>query len=162
MPQNPIKAKLALPLLTAAAVAVACAHAIATSSPRVRYSHRSALNGLTSSQLLKIADAIAARNGDLHPHDVRAVRTTRGAAAEAIWPGTLVGPDSTPVYAITMRGRFTAYNASTPADGAFPTGTVISTVIRAAGRLRSQALDFNLTRRPEPDLSKLGAVQRLG
>jgi hypothetical protein len=60
-----------------------------------------------------------------------------------------------------MRGKFMAYNASTPLDGDFLTGTVISSVIGATGRLRGQGLDANLTKRPEPDLAKLGKVQKI-
>lgn len=158
---RPIKVRLVLSLLIAAAVAVAGAHAFAATSMRVGGRHPSVVGGFTSSELLKIADAIAAENGDRHPRDIEAVRTTRGAAGDVIWPGPLVNSDSTPVYAITMRGKFTAYNASTPDDGDFPTGTVISAVIGATGRLRGLGLDFNLTRRPEPDLSKLGAVHKI-
>jgi hypothetical protein len=155
-----MKARCVLLLLIAGAVAAAGAHALAATRPRVERSHRPAVGGFTSSHLLKIADAIAAENGDHHPYDIEAVRTARGAAGDVIFPGG-GGSDATPVYAITMRGKFTAYNLSTPLDGEFPTGTVISSVIGATGRLRGQGLDFNLTKRPEPDLSKLGTVQKI-
>jgi hypothetical protein len=156
---NSMKARLVL--LVVAAVAVAGVQAFAATGARVGRVHRPAVGGFTSRQLLKIADAIAAENGDHHPYDIGAVRTTRGAAGDVIWPGPAVDSDPTPVYAITMRGEFTAYNASTPDDGEFPTGTVISSVIGATGRLKGQGLDFNLTKRPEPDLSKLGTVQKI-
>lgn len=147
-----MRTRLVLPLLIAAVVVAAGAHALAATSPRMGRAHRAALGGLTSSQLLKIADAIAAQNGDHHPYDIEAVRTTRGTAGNLIWPGPVKNSDPTPVVVITMRGNFTAYDASTPTDGAYPTGTVISSVIGATGRLRGQGLDGNLTTRPEPKL----------
>jgi hypothetical protein len=160
MRPNHTKARFVLPLLIATAVAVAGAHAVAA-GPRGERSDRPVAGGLRPAQLLKLADAVAVANGDRHPYDIEAVRTTRGAAGAVIWPGAVDDADPTPVYAITMRGRFTAHNASTPLVGESPAGSVISAVIGATGRLRGQGLDFNLTTRPEPDLAELGAVQKL-
>ncbi len=116
--------------------------------------------GLTRAALLAIAESTAARFGDRHPRDIEAVRSTRGAAGGLIWPGAGVGVDRTPVYVITMRGRFTAYYA--PVTGRiFPTGTVISLVVGASGRLRGRELDANLTYRAPPELERLGRVMRL-
>ncbi|HWE11882.1 MAG TPA: hypothetical protein VG365_00140 [Solirubrobacteraceae bacterium] len=154
-----MKGRLVLSLLIVAAVAVAGTDAFAAGRARLGRSHRPADGGFTSRQLLKVADAIAAENGDHHPYDIEAVRTTRGAAGGVIWPGPGVDLDPTRVYVITMRGKFMAYNASTPLDGDLLTGTVISSVIGATGRLRGQGLDANLTKRPEPDLAKLGKIQ---
>lgn len=124
--------------------------------PAPRRRHAGA--GLTAAQLRGMAEHMARLCGDRHPYAIRAVRTTRGAAGRVIWPGAGVRPDRTPVYAITMRGRFAASGGLGPHP---PTGTVITMVIGAAGRLRGDELDFNLTRRPEPDLARLGRVIRL-
>lgn len=158
---KPTRARFVVSLLAAVVVALVGAHALAATEARSKRPRQPAANGLSSARLLAIAEAVARSCGDRHPYDIEAVRTTRGAAGRVIWPGAGVGADPTPVYAITMRGKFTAYTASPP-GGRAPTGTVISIVVGAKGRLKGQELDFNLTRRPEPDLPRLGTVIRLG
>ena len=157
-----MRARLVTSGLATAAVALAGTHALAATAAQSERPPPPAAEGLTSARLLGIAETTAASCGDHHPYDINAVRTTRGAAAQVIWPGAVVGPlDPTPVYAITLRGKFTAYDALIPAGGHPPTGRVISIVVGAAGRLKGQELDFNLTTRPEPHLGSLGPVIRL-
>lgn len=161
-PRRLLALALVAGLMTVVGVGAAISSATAGSRPSTDPHHTAAgADGLTAGRLLEIAERTAGNNGDPHPYEIEAVRTTRGAAGRVIWPGAGDGADPTPVYAITMRGRFTAYQALLPAGAHFPTGTVISIVVAAAGRLRGEILDFNLTTRPEPDLARLGPVVHL-
>jgi hypothetical protein len=162
-----MKSKILKPLRAAAILATASVivltgvRALTASATQPQKVPRPA-DGLTAGQLVAIAKATARRSGDTNPSELEAVRTTRGRAGQLIWPGAGAGSDRTPVYAITMRGKFTAYQAPIPAGGRLPTGSVISIVVGATGRLKGYGLDFNLTTRPEPNLRAVGRLIPLG
>jgi hypothetical protein len=109
-------------------------------------------------------DAIALRaarlNGDPRPAWITAVVTTHGKALESATPGdTEPTGNAATVYLITMKGSFTAYDASTPPGVAAPTGHYLSLVVNA----RSFAVtDTGLSPHP-PSVSpaSLGPVRYL-
>jgi hypothetical protein len=124
-----------------------------------------AASGLTPGQLQAIALGHAKMDGEPSPANVRAVTTTHGEAMSLMYPGSPAGafsdavPDNTPVYLITMTGRFTAYGAMVPRGASLPTGIQETLVVDTQG----QVLDFSL-RGPtsaEPDLASAGTVMDL-
>jgi hypothetical protein len=79
-----------------------------------------------------IAMAAARGNGDARPAWIEVVITTHGKALESATPGdTEPSGNGTTVYLITMKGRFTGYDASVPSGARLPTGTYISLVVNA-------------------------------
>lgn len=107
-------------------------------------------------------EAIAARaakaNGDPRPDWITVVVTTHGRAL-AIWGDSEPTGNGATVYLITMKGRFTAYDASPPAGAALPTGRYLSLVVSAGS---FQVNDANLSPRPPPvSPGSLGPVSHL-
>lgn len=76
------------------------------------------------------------------------VRTTRDRALTSATPGDLVSSGgSAAVYLITMRGSFTACNASVPFGARLPTGRYLSLVVDAA---TFAVTDSGLSEHPPP------------
>ena len=112
-------------------------------------------------RLTKVAREVARANGDVHASHVLAVATTHAAALRVATPGdsTPSVPAGMPVYLITMRGRFTAYDSSPPSGGSLPKGTFLAVVVDAA---TFRVTDWGLGTRPSPvKLSLLGRVHTL-
>ena len=112
-------------------------------------------------RLTKVARQMARANGDVHASDVLAVATTHAAALRVAAPGdsTPSVPAGTPVYLITMRGQFTAYDSSPPLGASVPRGTFLAVVVDAA---TFRVTDWGLTNRPSRvKLSTLGRVHTL-
>jgi hypothetical protein len=112
-------------------------------------------------RLTKVAREVARANGDVHASHVLAVATTHAAALRVATPGdsTPSVPAGMPVYLITMRGRFTAYDSSPPPGGSLPKGTFLAVVVDAT---TFRVTDWGLSTRPSPvRLSSLGRVHTL-
>lgn len=107
---------------------------------------------LSEHRLLTIALRAAAANGDRRPSLIQHTEATRY-RANLIAGGDIV-PGNTWCYLTAERGRFIAKDASSPAGGHRPKGTVITLVVNAR---TGQGLDFGLSNR-YPDLRKLGPV----
>jgi hypothetical protein len=78
---------------------------------------------------------VARLDGDRHPYDMEAVRTTIEEADRlTCGPGchTYIPPPSTPVYLLAMRGHFSCNNCSPPAGARIGPGTVITLEIPVA------------------------------
>jgi hypothetical protein len=99
-------------------------------------------------RLTVIADRVAKADGDPHPSWATAVLTTHAKALTSATPGDFVpGSGGVPVFLVTMRGRFVAYDASVPSGAALPTGTYLSLVVDAK---TFQELDFGLSPKAPP------------
>jgi hypothetical protein len=112
-------------------------------------------------RLTKIAREMARANGDVHASHVLAVATTHAAALRVATPGdaTPSVPAGMPVYLITMRGRFTAFDSSPPSGASLPKGTFLAVVVDAA---TFRVTDWGLGTRPSRvKLSSLGRVDTL-
>ncbi len=91
-----------------------------------------AVTAAAAARLSLIASSFARENGDARPAWIDVVTTTRGKALESATPGdTEPSGNGTTVYLITMKGRFTGYDASPPAGARLPTGTYLSLVVNA-------------------------------
>jgi hypothetical protein len=156
------RAGLLLVTLVAASVAIRgiTSHASASSSKTPRVVSAPSAGPATLTDIAAFAQHAAAVDGDSHPVGIQAVRTTEDAAMRLMYPGEASVPgatvDTSPVYLVTMHGRFTAYNAPY-GIGKPPRGSVYTfTVSAATGQIR----DINLSDRA-PELQKAGAVVRL-
>jgi hypothetical protein len=111
-------------------------------------------------RLTAIAHRAATINGDPNPAWITAVLTTRAKALTSATPGDYVpGSAHVKVFLITMRGHFTARNASRPPGAKAPTGRYLSLVIDAK---TFQGLDFGIGPKPPPVLpASLGPVTYL-
>jgi hypothetical protein len=98
--------------------------------------------------LTAMAHRAATINGDPAPAWITAVLTTRAKALTSATPGDYVpGSASVKVFLITMRGHFTAGNATGPPGAKAPTGGYLSLVIDAK---TFQGLDFGISPKPPP------------
>ena len=111
-------------------------------------------------RLTAIAHRAATINGDPAPVWITAVVTTRAKALTSATPGDyLPGSAHVKVFLITMRGHFTAREATGPAGAKAPTGRYLSLVIDAQ---TFQGLDFGISPSPPPvSPAGLGQVARL-
>jgi hypothetical protein len=112
------------------------------------------------SRLAAIAHRAATINGDPGPAWIAAVLTTRAKALTSATPGDYVpGSAHVKVFLITMRGHFTARDATGPPGAKAPTGRYLSLVIEAK---TFQGLDFGISpdQPPVPSAS-LGPVTYL-
>jgi hypothetical protein len=111
-------------------------------------------------RLTAIAHHAATINGDPAPAWITAVVTTRAKALTSATPGDyLPGSAHVKVFLITMRGHFTARNATGPPGAKAPTGRYLSLVIDAK---TFQGLDFGISPNPPPIPSaSLGQVTYL-
>jgi len=99
-------------------------------------------------RLTAIAHRAAAINGDRDPAWITAVMTTRAKALSSATPGDYVpGSAHVRVFLITMRGQFTAREATGPPGAKAPTGRYLSLVIDAR---TFQGLDFGIGPQPPP------------
>ena len=120
--------------------AAGCGAARAPAGPRVP---ASAIGRLTA-----MAHHAAILNGDAAPAWITAVLTTRAMALTSATPGDHVpGSAHVKVFLITMRGHFTAEEASMPPGAKAPTGRYLSLVIDAK---TFQGLDFGISPTPPP------------
>ncbi len=103
----------------------------------------------------------AAEDGDRHPYDIQAVRTTAG-EAERITCGrgcsSNVPPPGTPIYLIALRGRFWCNTCSHPPGAGVGRGSVITLEIPLAASLSVSAFGFG---GPYPNLRAAGIPVRL-
>ena len=111
-------------------------------------------------QLLGSALTVAAAEGDRHPHDIRAVRTTSSGAGRAIHCDCtfVVPPPSAPVYLVAMRGHFSCNTCSSPHGRTIGPGTVITLEFPVA--TPSHWTDFGFGNR-YPNLRAAGTPVRL-
>lgn len=99
-------------------------------------------------RLTAMAYRAATINGDPAPAWIMAVLTTRAKALTSATPGDSVPRSALArVFLITMRGHFTARNATRPPGAKAPTGRYLSLVIDAK---TFQGLDFGLSPKPPP------------
>ena len=99
-------------------------------------------------RLAAIAHRAATINGDPAPAWITAVVTTRAKALTSATPGDYVpGSGHVKVFLITMRGHFTAGEASGPPGARAPTGRYLSLVIDAK---TFRGLDFGISPKPPP------------
>lgn len=107
--------------------------------------------------LLADAKRVAAVDGDGHPYNIEAVRTTHR-RAEKVWGDESSSPPpNTVVYVIAMRGHFHCSACSHPEGATIPPGSVITLEIVA--KTMSQSA-FGLGRR-YPNLRTVGIPVRL-
>jgi hypothetical protein len=99
-------------------------------------------------RLTAVAYRAATVNGDPHPAWITVVLTTQARALTSATPGDYVpGSAHVRAYLITMRGHFTAAEASRPPGAKAPSGRYVSLVIDAATFRDS---DFGIGDRPPP------------
>ena len=111
-------------------------------------------------RLTAIAHRAATINGDPSPAWITAVVTTHAKALTSATPGDyLPGSAHIKVFLITMRGRFTASDATGPPGAEAPTGRYLSLVIDAN---TFRGLDFGISPKPPPvPPASLGPVTHL-
>jgi hypothetical protein len=99
-------------------------------------------------KLTAMAHRAAAINGDSAPAWIAAVVTTHSKALTSATPGDYIpGSAHIKVFLITMRGHFTARDATGPPGAKAPTGRYLSLVIDARS---FQGLDFGISPNPPP------------
>jgi hypothetical protein len=145
-----VAAVLAFAIIISIGAVVVSTHA--AHATQHRRAHAAALLPLTKVQAISMS--VAAQNGDANPTSVDSVQTTRSTAYQLVWPGAGTVSDSTPVYATTMVGTFSANNALLPPGAPTPTGTILTTVVNAQ---TGAMMDMNLSNR-RPDLAQAGTV----
>ena len=111
-------------------------------------------------RLTAMAHRAATINGDSAPAWITAVVTTHAKALTSATPGDYSpGSAHIKVFLITMRGHFTAREATGPPGAKAPTGRYLSLVIDAR---TFQGLDFGIGPKPPPVLpATLGPVTYL-
>jgi hypothetical protein len=115
--------------------------------------------------LLENARAVATEEGDGHPYEIEAVRTTYPKATRLLSPGA-VAPScesspacsSAPQYVVAMLGHFSCNTCSSPPDHSNRPGTVIALIIEAKNPMPQRL--FAVSNR-YPDLCKAGTPVRL-
>jgi hypothetical protein len=106
-----------------------------------------------------IVASFARENGGKQPEWATAVITTHAKALESATPGDTEGQGATVVYLVTMKGHFTASEASVPAGAALPTGSYLSVVVNARTfRITDSGLS---PKAPPVSPASLGPVRRL-
>jgi hypothetical protein len=120
----------------------------------------SAVPASAVARLTVIASRVARADGDPRPSWATAVLTTHAKALTSATPGDFVpGSGDVPVFLVTMRGRFVAYDASVPSGAKAPTCTYLSLVVEAK---TFQELDFGLSPKAPPvSPASLGPVTYL-
>jgi hypothetical protein len=140
-PQGRVRAVLAGAVATASVLAaVGCGRTAAAAGAPVP---ASAIGRLTA-----IAHRAATINGDPAPAWITAVMTTHAKALTSATPGDYVpGSAHVKVFLITMRGRFTAREATGPPGAKAPAGRYLSLVVDAR---TFRGLDFGIGPKPPP------------
>jgi hypothetical protein len=112
------------------------------------------------SRLTGIADSVATEDGGRPVAWATVVVTTRAKALTSATPGDLVPNDEkTVVYLITMKGNFTDYGYSGPAESHAPTGRYVSVVLSAK---TFESTDGGISKNPPPVApASLGPVTHL-
>ncbi|MDX6555855.1 MAG: hypothetical protein QOD86_2050 [Miltoncostaeaceae bacterium] len=112
-----------------------------------------AVGDVTAARIARVADRISEDWNERHPKHVRVVRSTRRPAVELV-SGDIVS-SATPVYLVSMTGRFISTNARGP-RGAIKvvSGRSLSITL---GTRRLDVLDLSVTNTP-PKLAPLGCV----
>jgi hypothetical protein len=107
-----------------------------------------------------IAIRAAKANGDARPQWITVVRTTHGTGLKVATPGdTEPSGNGVSAYLITMKGTFTAYEASVPAGASRPRGQYLSLLVNARS---FRVTDVGLSGHPPPKLiATLGPVKYL-
>jgi hypothetical protein len=107
-------------------------------------------------KLLAEALTTAKRNGDEHPTDIEAVRTTHARAQRLLNEDVSPPSPDTPVYLLAMRGRFVCDSCSVPRGAKAPSGTVIVLELPVSGG----GFGFSIGHR-YPELERAGVPMRL-
>ena len=147
-------------VLTALAGAAAMASVLAAGCGQAPAAAGTLVPAAAIGRLTAIAHRAAKINGDPAPAWITAVVTTRAKALTSATPGDYVpGSAHMKVFLITMRGHFTARDATGPPGAKAPTGRYLSLVIEAK---TFQGLDFGISpdQPPVPSAS-LGPVTYL-
>jgi hypothetical protein len=99
-------------------------------------------------RLTAIAKRAARINGDRHPVWATAVLTTHAKALRSATPGDFVSNRRhTPVYLVTIHGRFICNTCSGPPGGKAPRGTYISLVLDTK---KFGGMDYGISPKPPP------------
>ena len=153
----PRRVLVSLACAVAMAPALAAAGCGAAQAPAVA---RARVPASVLGRLTAMAHRAATINGDPAPAWITAVLTTRAKALTSATPGDHVpGSAHVKVYLITMRGHFTAGEASVPPGAKAPAGRYLSLVIDAK---TFQGLDFGIGPKPPPvSPASLGPVTYL-
>ena len=111
-------------------------------------------------RLRAIAKRFAKLNGGHALTQATAVSTTRRKALTSATPGDFVpGSGGVPVYLVTMRGQFVAYDVSVPPGASAPTGRYASLVLDAR---TFDTMDLGIDQNPPPVLPEsLGPATEL-
>jgi hypothetical protein len=139
--------------LARAAAALACVLAVVTGLAAAGCAGSSAGAGppvpaSAIPRLTAIGSRAAAADAGAAPLQMTAVLTTHVKALTSATPGDFVsGPGGAPVFLVTMRGHFTATEASRPPGAAAPVGRYLSIVVDAR---TFQVLDSGLSPSPPP------------
>jgi hypothetical protein len=107
-------------------------------------------------RLRAVGARLAALNGEPHPTNVVAVRSTRKAAVAAS-SGADVDTDESS-YLIVLHGHFVGHAAKLPRGAELPRGAVLTIVVDARTNL---VTDWGISDRT-PDTSSLGSETSLG
>jgi hypothetical protein len=107
--------------------------------------------------LLNDALDAAARNGDEHPYDIEAVRTTKKEADRLQHTSESEPVASRPAYLLAMRGHFNCDACSPPAGVTIHERSVITMQIEIGSMKETTVTDGN----HYPDLSEVGVPIRL-
>jgi hypothetical protein len=108
-------------------------------------------------RLLLYAETKAALNGDNHPYDIEAIRTTRRQADHLQRVSNPQAGLTEAVYLVAMRGRFKCDECSLPAGSTAPHGSVITFQLPV-----NEAREIVWTQGHHyPDLSRAGIVVHL-
>ncbi len=109
--------------------------------------------------LLEYAEHHAAILGDTHPYDIQVVRTTHRKTESLTEAETPQPPAVTPVYVVTMRGRFSC-PCSHPYNDPVQPGTAVIFELPAHGMPEPALIRWNLGNR-HPHLKALGTPVHL-
>ena len=110
-------------------------------------------------RLTELARRAAKVNGDPTPAWATAVLTTHAKALTSATPGDFTPGAHIPVYLVTVRGHFVAYQASIPPGGKAPSGRYLSLVINARTFF---GMDFGISPKAPPvSPASLGPVTYL-
>jgi hypothetical protein len=121
----------------------------------------SGISASARAELRSAAISVAARNGDAHPYDIEAVRTTHRKAERLLDPGSgelYVVPPSAPVYVVAMRGHFSCKYCSHPQGVNFGPAKVITLQFLDPHNLKNVVFGYSV---PYPRLKKVGTPVRL-
>jgi hypothetical protein len=115
--------------------------------------HCPGLSDTTAARIARVADRMSDSWHEDHPRHVRVVRTTRRPAVELVSEDSV--PETTPVYLVSMTGRFISTKARGPRGVIkLVSGRSLSLTL---GTRRLDVLDLSVTS-AVPKLARLGCV----